>query len=479
MTPGEQLIRRGDIEHDAGRKEAAADGVASARGTSRLKVVIIGGGFAGMSAVRALHDSNADITLVDRNNHHLFQPFLFQVATSILEPAEIAAPIRSLVQEMSDVRVEMREAMRVDLSRRIVIMNEGDDLTYDILVIATGAQTSYFGHEVEWSKHALGLKSLGDAIAARNRLLKAFERAELEPDPSKQARDMTVVVVGGGPTGVAITGTISEFTRKTLASEFRNIDLRKARIVLVQAGPRLLPAFSEKHSAYAARALEGQGVEVRLGAPVTHVDATGVTVGDERIDAATVLWCTGVQGVPVARTLGEHLEPNGTVAVLDDLSVPGHPECFVVGDAAHVIGPDGRPMPGLASVAQHQGRYVGELIAARLANTAPPKPYETFTPSKLATISRHVGIAEVRGRSITGYPAWLMWGLLHLRTLSGGGHAKLSILANWARLLVTYRRSGRLIVEPSELVPRRGSHVQTVDETPKSTGMPLSQISLS
>ncbi|MDL2400304.1 NAD(P)/FAD-dependent oxidoreductase [Rhizobium mayense] len=423
--------------------------------TSRRRIVVIGAGFAGMAVVHALRNSDADITLVDRNNHHLFQPFLFQVATSILEPAEIATPIRSLLHELSNVRVEMREATRIDLRRRAVLMNEGDPLAYDILVVATGAQTSYFGHELEWSQHALGLKSLGDAVAARNRLLRAFERAELEPDPMKQARDMTAVVVGGGPTGVAITGTISELAQRTLASDFRNIDLRKARIVLVQAGPRLLPAFSERHSAYAARALEAQGVEIKLGAPVTDVDATGVTVGGERIEAATVLWCTGVEGVPVARALGANVEPNGTVAVLNDFSVPGHPDCFVIGDAAHVVGRDGRPVPGLASVAQHQGRYVGKVIAARLASATPPKPYETFTPSKLATISRHVGVAEFRGRSITGYPAWLMWGLLHLRSLSGGGHAKFSILANWARLLVTYRRSGRLIVEPSELVGRR------------------------
>ncbi len=439
--------------------------------TSRCRIVVIGAGFAGLAAVRGLRSSKADITLVDRNNHHLFQPFLFQVATSILEPAEIATPIRSLLQEMPNVRVEMREAKRIDLSRRLVVMNEGDDLAYDILVVATGAQTSYFGNDAEWAPHALGLKSLGDAVTARNRLLKAFERAELEPDPRKQARDMTVVVVGGGPTGVAITGTISEFTRRTLASDFRNIDLRLARIVLVQSGSRLLPAFSERHSAYAARALEGQGVEVRLGVPVTHVDAAGVVVGDERIAAATVLWCTGVQGVPLARTLGAHVQPDGTVAVLNDFSVPGHPECFVIGDAAHVIGPDGRPMPGLASVAQDQGRYVGRLIAARLANTAHPKPYESFAPSKLATISRNVGVAEFRGRSIIGFPAWLLWGLLHLRTLSGGGHARLSILGNWLRLLTTYRRSGRLIVEPSELGAIQGGHAPPANEIAEDTAI--------
>ncbi|MGO4486522.1 NAD(P)/FAD-dependent oxidoreductase [Rhizobium pisi] len=444
--------------------------------TSRCKIAVIGAGFAGLAAVRALRDSNADITLVDRNNHHVFQPFLFQVATSILEPAEIATPIRSLLQEMPNVRVEMREATRIDLSRRVVVMNEGDDLAYDILVVATGAQTSYFGHEAEWAPHALGLKSLSDAVTARNRLLKAFERAELEPDPENQARDMTVVVVGGGPTGVAITGTISEFTRRTLASDFRNIDLGKARVVLVQSGPRLLPTFGERHSAYAARALEGQGVEVRLGVPVTHVDAAGVVVGGERIAAATVLWCTGVQGVPLARTLGAHVKPDGTVAVLNDFSVPGHPECFVVGDAAHVMGSDGRAMPGLASVAQDQGKYVGRLIAARLANTRYPKPYASFTPSKLATISRNVGVAEFRGRSIIGFPAWLLWGLLHLRTLSGGGHARLSILANWVRLLTTYRRSGRLIVEPSELVASRRGHAPAVDE---NTATATSEVAVS
>jgi len=417
-----------------------------ARKTSRPKVVVIGAGFAGLAVVRELRGSNADVTLVDRNNHHLFQPFLFQVATSILEPAEIATPIRSLVSDMPNVRVEMRDAVRVDMAGRAVVMGDGDDLPYDVLVIATGAQTSYFGHESEWAQHALGLKTLPDAVAARNRLLAAFERAELESDPSKQARDMTVVVVGGGPTGVAITGTISEFLHRTLPADFRNVDVQRARIVLVQSGPRLLPAFNEQHSAYATRALELAGVEVRLGVPVTHVDAAGVTVGEERIEAGTVLWCTGVQGVELARTLGANVTANGTVAVEKDLSVPGHPDCFVVGDAAHVVGPNGRPLPGLASVAQHQGRYVGKLIAARLAGTPLPIPPEPFEPSKLATITRRVGIAEDRDRSITGFLAWLMWGLLHLRTLSGG-HSKISILANWARLLVTYRRSARLIVE--------------------------------
>ncbi|MDL2409559.1 NAD(P)/FAD-dependent oxidoreductase [Rhizobium calliandrae] len=436
-------------------------------GTSRCKIVVIGAGFAGVAAVRELRSVNADITLVDRNNHHLFQPFLFQVATSILEPAEIATPIRSLLYELPNVQVEMREATRIDPSLRRVVMNEGDDLSYDILVVATGAQTSYFGHDVDWSQHALGLKSLGDAITARNRLLKAFERAEVEPDPKKRARDMTVVVVGGGPTGVAIAGTISEFTQRTLATDFRNIDLRDARIVLVQSGPRLLPQFSEKHSAYAARALERQGVEVKLGAPVIHVDATGVIAGDERIKAATVLWCSGVQGGPVARTLGEYVKPDGRVAVLNDFSLPDHPDCFVIGDAAYVIGPDGRPLPGLASLAQHQGRYVGRLIAARLSGTAPHKPYQACTPGKLATVSRHVGIAEFRGHSITGYLAWLMWGLLHLRTLSGGGYAKFSILANWVRLLITYRRSGRLIVEPSRAVANTVAPARNVNDTPQ------------
>lgn len=417
-----------------------------ARITSRPKVVIIGGGFAGIAVVRELRDSDAEVTLVDRNNHHLFQPFLFQVATSILEPAEIATPIRSLVNNMPNVRVEMREAKQVDMSRRVVVMNEGDNLPYDVLVIATGAQTSYFGHESEWQQHALGLKTLADAIAARNRILTAFERAAMESEPRKQARDMTVVVVGGGPTGVAITGTISEFVQRTLPADFRRVDIQRARIVLVQSAKRLLPSFSEEHSAYAQRSLELAGVEVRLGAAVSHVDEAGVTIGEERIEAGTVLWCTGVQGVALARTLSTSVKTNGTVAVEEDFSVPGHRDCFVVGDAAHVLGPDGRPLPGLASIAQHQGRHVGKHIAARLAGTPLPSPSAPFVPSKLATITRHVGIAEYGRRSITGFVAWLMWGLLHLRTLSGG-HSKLSIVANWVRLLVTYRRSGRLIIE--------------------------------
>jgi len=413
---------------------------------SRRKVVVIGGGFAGIAVVRELRDSGADVTIVDRSNHHLFQPFLFQVATSILEPAEIATPIRSLLSDMPNVRVEMREATRVDMSRHVVVMNEGDDLPFDILVIATGAQTSYFGHDSEWSQYALGLKTLSDAITARNRLLTAFERAAMEPNLERRASDMTIVVVGGGPTGVAITGTISEFVQYTLPADFRHIDMRQARIVLVEAGPRLLPAFSEQNSSYAKRALERAGVEVRLGVPVTNVDASGVTIGGARINAATVLWCTGVQGVPIAKTLRVDIKGNGTVPVEKDFSIPGHPDCFVVGDAAYVMGRDGKPLPGLASIAQQQGRYVGKLIGARLAGSALPTAPEPFVPGKLATITRRTGIAEWEKRSITGLPAWLAWGLFHLRHVAGG-HSKLSIVANWLRLLVTYRRSSRLIVE--------------------------------
>ena len=418
-----------------------------ARGRSRPKVVVIGGGFAGIAVVRELRDVDADVTLVDRNNHHLFQPFLFQVATSILEPAEIATPIRSLLNKMPHVKVEMREALRVDVTRRVVVMGEGDDLPYDMLVIATGAQTSYFGHESEWAQHAQGLKTLsGCHYCAQPALEPRSNGRRWNPIPDKQARDTTIVVVGGGPTGVAITGTISEFVKRTLPADFRKIDIRRARIVLVEAGPRLLPAFSERHSSYATRALQRAGVEVRLGVPVTDVDAEGVKIGDERIEAATVLWCTGVQGVPLARTLGVNVKANGTVPVEKDLSVPGHPECFVVGDAAYVMGPDGRPLPGLASIAQQQGQYVGKLIAARLAGRAEPVSPKSSVASKLATITRHVGVAEYGNRSITGFLAWLMWGLLHLRTLAGG-HSKVSILANWLRLLVTYRRSARLIIE--------------------------------
>src|SRR5246500_3749865 len=290
----------------------SADKLTPAGDTFCPRVVVIGAGFAGIAVARQLGNSDVEVTVVDRNNHHLFQPFLFQVATSILEPAEIATPIRSLLSDLRNVRVEMREAKRVDTSRRLVVMSEGDDLPYDMLVIATGAQTSYFGHESEWAQHALGLKTLSDAVTARNRLLTAFERAAMEPDPVKQARDMTVVVVGGGPTGVAITGTISEFVQRTLPADFRNVDLRRARILLIEAGPRLLPAFSEEHSVYVKRALEHAGVEVGLGVPVTHVDAVGVLSAEERIEAATVLWCTGFKGVPLSQTLGGRGQANGT-----------------------------------------------------------------------------------------------------------------------------------------------------------------------
>ncbi|MBV9174562.1 MAG: FAD-dependent oxidoreductase, partial [Chloroflexi bacterium] len=289
--------------------------ITRSRRTSRPRVVVIGAGFAGMAVVRALRETDADVTLVDRNNHHVFQPFLFQVATSILEPAQIATPIRSLLRDLPNLQVEMGEAVGIDMSRRVVVMAQGNLLAYDMLVVATGAQTSYFGHDSEWAPHAQGLKTLADAIAARNRMLTAFERAEVESDPAEQVRQMTVVVVGGGPTGVAITGSISELVRRTLPGDFRNIDLRRARVLLVEGGPRLLPAFSEQHSSYAKQALERDSVEVRLGARVTQVDARGVTLGNERVEAGTVLWCAGVQGVPFARTLQAEINANGTVAV--------------------------------------------------------------------------------------------------------------------------------------------------------------------
>ena len=424
----------------------SADNFTPATETSRRKVVVIGGGFAGMAVVGALRDSDAEVTLVDRNNHHLFQPFLFQVATSILEPAEIATPIRSLVSAMPNVRVEMREAKGVDITaaacrherrrqppvRRARHRNRSADELF----------RSRVGMGATCARIENTFRRYCRAQSALNRIRARGDR--IRPGQTGARHD------GSRRRGRADRGRDHRHDQRVratdLVADFRNIDIRRARIVLVEAGPRLLPAFSERHSSYATRALERAGVEVRLGVPVTHVDAAGVTIGEERIEAATVLWCTGVQGVALARTLGVNVKANGTVAVEKDFSVPGHPDCFVVGDAAHVIGPDGRALPGLASVAQHQGRYVGKLIAARLAGSALPTPPEPFVPSKLATITRHVGIAEYGDRSITGFPAWLMWGLLHLRTLSDG-HSKLSILANWLRLLITYRRSARLIIE--------------------------------
>ena len=413
----------------------------------RPHVVVVGAGFAGLAVVKALKKAEVDVTLVDRTNYNVFQPLLFQVATAMLSPNDIAVPIRSLFRKQRNVRVLMGEVIDLDLSRRVVRVGDATELTYDTLVVATGARTSYYGEDAAWSPHARGLKTLPAAQAMRSKLLAAFERAEMQGGGDADADGLlTFVVVGGGPTGVASTGMISELARGTLARDFRSLDPGRARVILVEAGARLLSGFSQEQSDYAHRALEGAGVEVRLGSPVAEVRKGGVRVGADWIASQTVVWSAGTEGTPLLARLGVPLTKRRTVEVGPDLTVPGHADCFVIGDAAHSLDEREKPLPGLATVAKQQGRYVGQIIAARIKGKPVSTAFAYRDPGSVATITRRKGVAAIGPARLKGFLAWLLWGLIHLVTLSGG-QARASVLANWAVGLATYRRNSRLIIE--------------------------------
>src|SRR5499427_6022505 len=337
--------------------------MASPNTPQKPRVVIIGAGFGGLSAAKRLAESHCRITLIDRHNYHLFQPLLYQVATAALSPADIASPIRGIVRHYQNVNVILANVSGIDVDRREVIA-EGHRVPFDTLIIATGAQHAYFGHD-EWAGYAPGLKTIDDATYLRRRILLAFETAETEVDPAERARLLNFVVVGGGPTGVEMAGAITELAKRALASDFRSIDPRHARVILVEAGPRLLAPFDPSLSETARRSLQELGVEVRLGAVVTDCDCTRVLLGQERIETRTIMWAAGVKASPAAEWLAVASDRAGRVQVQADLSVPGHPNIFVIGDAAAASGPDGKPLPGLAPVAKQQGRYVANLLMAR------------------------------------------------------------------------------------------------------------------
>lgn len=383
----------------------------------RSRIVIVGAGFGGLFAAKALKQVDADVTLVDRRNYHLFQPLLYQVAVAGLAPSDIAWPIRSVLSRQGNASVVLDEVTGVDVDARRVVLRRGS-IEFDHLIVATGATHSYFGHE-DWEAIAPGLKSLDDATLIRRRVLMGFEQAEMEQDENSRARLLRFVIVGGGPTGVELAGTIAELARHTLAADFRRIDPRRAKVTLIEAGSRLLPTFHESLSQYARRSLERLGVEVRLGSPVTSCDVDGVALDGEAIPTATVIWAAGVAATPAGRWLGAETDRSGKVVVAPDLSIPDHPEIFVIGDAALVRSARGEPVPGIAPAAKQQGRHVARVIAARLENRTPPPVFRYRHVGSLATIGRRSAVIELPPLRLKGWLAWLLWGVAHIYFLLG------------------------------------------------------------
>ncbi len=410
-------------------------------------VVIVGAGFGGLSAAKALAREPVRITLLDRTNHHVFQPLLYQVAMAVLAPGQIASPIRQVFHGQENVSVVLGEMTGIDAETRQLLyrLPEGEErrLSYDLLILSIGVQLSYFGHD-EFARFAPGLKTLEDATAIRNQILQAFERAEQEEDPERRRSLLTFLLVGAGPTGVEMAGALAELSKRTLRSEFRRIDPRTARIVLVEAAPRVLPTFGEELAEKVRKRLEKMGVEVRTGQPVEEVDATGVKVGGERIAASTVLWTAGVKPPPVAGWLGAGTDRLGRVKVAGDLSVPGRPEVFVAGDLAFYE-QEGKPLPGVAQVAIQQGRYASRVIAARLAGKEAPPPFHYRDKGNLAVVGRNYAILEARRFRLSGWPAWVVWAGIHLQYLALFNN-KILVFAQWAWTYLTHQRGSRLIL---------------------------------
>ena len=408
----------------------------------RHRVVIIGAGFGGLQAVHQLRGAAVDITLIDRRNHHLFQPLLYQVATASLSPSEIAWPIRHLVRGRPEVRTILGEVTGVDVDGRAVMLG-GARIGYDTLLVATGARHAYFGHD-DWEPFAPGLKDIDDATAIRRRVLSAFEKAEVEPDPAVRQALLTFVIVGAGPTGVELAGTIAELAHQTMAGEFRALNTKEARVILVEAGPRALAAFPEDLSDYARRALERLGAQIRTGQAVTACDADGVSLGDERIPAKTVIWAAGVQASPAAIWLGAEADRAGRVMVAPDLTLPGHPEIFVVGDTARLDAWNGQPLPGIAPAAKQQGRHVADTIRARLEGKRGPGLFRYKHAGSLATIGKRAAVIDFGWIKLRGWLAWWIWGFAHIYFLIGMRN-RLAVALSWLWIYTTGQRSARLI----------------------------------
>lgn len=427
------------------------------------RVVILGGGFGGLRAAQALRQAPVTVTLIDRRNFHLFQPLLYQVATGTLSPANIASPLRSLVKKQANVHVLLAEAVGLDAAHRVLHLADGE-LAYDTLIVAAGARHHYFGH-AEWATYAPGLKAIEDATDIRRRVFAAFEKAEREEEAVKRAALLTFVVVGGGPTGVELAGALAEIARHTLPREFRRIDTATARILLVEAGPRILPSFAPELSAKAVTALTDLGVTVRTDTAVADITENHVLLRagtqEEHLATHTVLWGAGVQGSPIGKAIaaatGAALDRADRIAVGTDCSIAGHPEIFVIGDLARLGGIDAPPLPGVAPVAMQQGAYVAELIRARMDNRTLP-PFRYRDPGSMATIGRRLAIAQIGGWKLSGTLAWLAWLFVHLMALVRYEN-RLLVLAQWGWHYLTWNRNARLITgdkaDPHELAPKR------------------------
>lgn len=412
--------------------------------TGRPRVVIVGAGFGGLTVAKALADAPVDVTVIDQRNHHLFQPLLYQVATAALSPADIASPIRTILKGQRNTSVMLAKATGIDTDSGAVVAGDRR-IPFDYLVLATGARHAYFGHD-GWEAFAKGIKTIDDATGLRRRILLAFEKAEFETDPEERSRLLTFVVVGGGATGVETAGAIAELAREALAADFRSIDPSHGRIVLVEAGPRLLPVFEEHLSEAARRSLEELGVEVRVSTAVTGCDEAGVSLGDQRIGTHTIVWAAGVQASQAGQWLEAEADRAGRVKVAPDLSVPGHPNIFVIGDTAHVLDMDGKPLPGVAPVAKQEGKYLAKLIRTRVAGGDLP-PFRYRDPGALATIGRKKAVVQFRRLRLSGYLAWWLWSVAHIYFLIGFRN-RLVVAMNWAWTYASLQRGTRLITGP-------------------------------
>ncbi|QQR37919.1 NAD(P)/FAD-dependent oxidoreductase [Devosia rhizoryzae] len=407
------------------------------------RVVIVGGGFGGLLAAKSLGSANCEVVLIDRRNHHLFQPLLYQVATAALSPSEVAWPIRHLLRYHRNVRVIMATVTGVDTANHAVLLEDGSSENYDSLILATGAHHAYFGHD-EWEAFAPGLKTVEDATAIRRKLLLAFEAVERETDPKRRQALLTFALIGGGPTGVEMAGAIVELGRASLRGQFQTIDPREMRVVLIEGGNKILGNFDEDLSGYALQSLRKMGVEVELGRPVTAVDADGVTFGDQRLEAKTIIWGAGVAASPVAKWLDIEGDKAGRIKVEPDLSVPGHRDIFVIGDAASILQENGKPVPGIAPAAKQQGRYVANLIRHRLGGNPPPPPFRYKHAGDLATIGKRSAIIDFGWIKLRGALAWWVWGLAHIYFLVET-RTRIFITISWLWIYLSGNRSSRLI----------------------------------
>lgn len=430
------------------------------------RVVIIGGGFGGLAAVRALAKAPVQVTLIDRANHHLFQPLLYQVATAGLSAPDIASPIRKLVRKQANTTVLMANVQGIDVAQRRIVLDDGV-LGYDYLIVATGMTHAYFGHD-EWAEHAPGLKTLGEALELRRRILLAFERAERESDDAKRQALTTFVVIGAGPTGVEMAGALAEIARRTLAKDFRHFDPKATRVVLIEAGPRVLPSFAPELSIQALESLTRLGVEVRLDTKVTAIEAGLVRTESGSIHANTMIWAAGVRASSLTKDLDAPLDRAGRVHVMDDLSVPGHSEVFVIGDLV-MKEQDGKPLPGVAQLAIQSGKHAAAQVERSLTGVK-REPFRYADKGSMATIGRAKAIAEVGKVKLAGFLAWMLWLFIHLMFLVGFRN-RVAVFFEWAWAYLTWQRSSRVIIEPpSEARYERPS----IERSPDGPGAPLS-----